>query len=479
MGQSTAKSVVLKFMERLGVKFIGLAISIILARLLSPDVFGSLALINVFINLAQVFVQSGLNTALIQKKSITEDDYSTVMIVSIGVSVLLYMILWFSAPMIANYYQMEELVMSLRVLSLTLIVGAINSVQIAKLSREMRFDKIFIYGVSSTLVSGTIGIIFAYLNFGIWSLVIYTLSQQISVTVIILIAERWMPKFGFSKKSFKYTFSYGWKIMVSKLMYSIYTECRTLAIGKLYSSEQLAFYDKGNQFPNIISYNLDQAIGSVMLPRIAKEQDDLEKIRFYTSKAVKLSSYIVLPLMIGLVAVSHNFIIVILTEKWIASVPYIVIFCVAYMFLPISSINCTTIMAIGRTDILIKTQAIRICTMVILLISSIILFNNPFAIAVSYSIGMFLEALINIWPVKKYIGYTYTKQFKDIIPSFVISVIMGILVYCMNFLSINRMILLMLQIVIGGIIFWMLSFITKNESYLYISSFVKSVLKRR
>ena len=244
-------------MERGGSQGINFIVTIILARILSPGEYGLIAIVSVFISFANVFVQGGLNTALIQKKDAEEIDYSTIFYITLLIALLLYIILYFSAPTIANFYSNTQLTPVIRILSLTLFFGAINSLQVAIVSKQMQFKKLFYSSVGAIFISGIIGIGMAYFNYGIWSLVGQQLTFQIATTFIMFFTVQWRPKLLFSYHRFKELFDYGWKILLSNLLTTFFLNIRSLIIGKMYSPQMLAFFDKGKHFPSIIMTNIN------------------------------------------------------------------------------------------------------------------------------------------------------------------------------------------------------------------------------
>ena len=326
MNRKVISSFAFKFTERIAAKGIGLVISVILARLLAPETFGLLAIISVFINFAQVFVQNGLGTALVQNRTTTKEDYSTVFYFSLGMAVILYAILFAGAPLIALYYENGVLTWPIRVMSLSLPIGALNSVQNAKLQREMKFQKAMYCNLAATVIAGTIGVAAAYAGAELWALVIYQLSSIVIVTVIMLLADSWHPQLIFSYRRMKQFWSFGWKMLVSGLLCSLYIDVRSLIIAKKFSVTDLAVYNKGQQFPDIISNTMDSAIQAVMLPVMSEKQDSQKSLNEMLLKTQAMSMFIVAPMVLGLAAVAETLIPFLLTEKWSGSIPYLMIF---------------------------------------------------------------------------------------------------------------------------------------------------------
>lgn len=482
MGNIVNKSKVLsslfwKFMERGGTNGIQFVVQIVLARLLSPKDFGLIALVTVFITLATVFVQRGFSTALIQKKDADRVDFSSVFYLSLFVAGLLYIILFFTAPLIANFYREPYLEPVLRVLSVILLFGAFNSIQNAFLARNMNFKKLFFSSLGAMLISGIIGIITAYIGWGIWALVMQQITRQISVTIILWFTVKWRPAPVFSFKRVKGLFSYGSKLLASSLLHHLYMDLRSLIIGKIYSPAMLGFYHKGSQFPKLIISNIDGSIHSVMLPALSSHQDNIKKVKDMTRRAIVTSSFVVFPVMVGLAVVAEPLVKIILTDKWLNAVPFLQIYCGSYALTPIHTANLQAINALGRSDIFLKLEIIKRTVSLIVLGISI-----PFGIY-AMAWGVFLSGVlgsfINAYPNLKLLNYSYLEQWKDIIPSLLLSLVMGVIVYSLNFLDFSEWQILILQIVLGVILYIGMAKMFKIESYTYLIVSIKNVLKGR
>jgi O-antigen/teichoic acid export membrane protein len=469
------ESLVFKFIERVGVRLIAFVISVILARLIDPATFGLLAIITVFVSLSQVFVQGGLNIALVQCKEVDEEDYSTVFWISLLVAILFYILLYATAPVIAHFYDSEELVHPLRVLGITLLFGAVNSIQTAQLSREMRFGSQMVCNLIATVIAGCAGIVCAYLEWGIWALVVYNATNQVLVCFLMVFATKWRPKFVFFKWRAVRFVRYGWKILVSNLLYSLYSDLRSLIVGRVFSTEDLAYYDRGNQLPNMVAFNLDQAIQSVMLPTLSKLQDQKEQVRHKLRRMEQVSSYLICPIMVGIAVVAHSFVMLFLSEAWLVCVPYMMVFSIGYCFMPVASYCNVAVKAIGRADVYAKNQAIRIATMFVLLIVSVLVFRSVMAIVICYAISLFLEMIIAIWPTRKLIDYSYFAAMHDVLPNFSIALFAGAVAYCIKFVNVPMIWEFILQIITGIAAYLLMSIITKNKSFRYILGRVREL----
>lgn len=463
-------SFVFKFFERILVKGLGLIITIILARLIAPEVYGLLAIIMVFINLAQTFVQSGLATALVQNQDTGEEDYSTVFYVSLIVAVLMIPILYITAPIIARVYKSEALINPLRVLSLSLIVGAYNSVQNAKMQREMRFKEMMYCNLSATIISGIIGITAATAGLGIWALVVYHMVQLLVVTVAMQCVDDWHPRLYFSIERAKVLYGFGWKLLVSSLLTSIYFEIRTLIVGYKYSSSALAYYNKGYQFPSIIANTLDVAMQSVMLPVMSREQNRREWLRETLLHTVSISVFAVTPVMLGLAAIANTLIPLLLGDVWRPCIPLLCVFCVAELMLPMQSSNLSLLKAIGRSDLYMKTEVIRRVIMLIILAFTIVCFDSVFAIACGYAVSAWIDAFIITKAVESQIGCSWCQQMKKCLGSLMTGVVMYISVLLVGVVDIHPICLLVVQIVVGMVVYVGIAFLTKNNALILLKN---------
>ena len=466
-----------KLMERGGTQGIQFIVQIILARLLAPEEFGTIAIVMVFINLAQVFVQSGFNTSLVQKKDADEDDFSSVFYMSLGIAGILYVIMYISAPYIASFYRDPILTPVLRVLSITLFAGAFNSIQNAFVSRNLLFKKLFKSSLGAMLISGTLGIIAAYKGLGIWALVIQQLVNQVAITIIMWFTVKWRPTLIISFSKVRKLFSFGWKLLASALLDTGYQELRTLIIGRLYTPSILGYYNRGQLFPKVLVSNIDGSIQSVMLPTLSAYQDDKKRMKEMMRRAIVSSSFLIFPMMVGMAVVAEPLVKIVLTDKWLPAVPFLQIFCISYALMPIHTSNLQAINAMGRSDIFLRLEVIKkVIGLTILLIS---LPFGVYVIALSSILTGIIGTFINAYPNKELLNYSYKEQWLDIMPSLLISLIMGVSIYLFNFLSIPAWQILILQIVSGGIIYILLAKIFKIESFTYLVETMKQLIKSR
>lgn len=470
-------SLLWKFLERIGTQGIQFVVSIILARLLLPDDYGVVTMILVFTSIANVFIQTGFSISLVQKKDADELDFSSVFYVSIIVALICYIILFVAAPYISKFYNMPEITSILRVISISLFFGAISSIQNAKISKEMQFKKLFFSSLGAILVSGATGIIMAYKGYGPWALVGQQLSNEIVTCIILWFTCGWRPKAIFSIKRVKTLLSFGWKILCSSLLDSLYRNIYNLTIGKVYSSETLGNYNKGEQFPKLIAVNVDNTMNSVMMSAFSKEQDRKDIIKKMVRRTIKTGSLIMFPMMFGLAAISETIVKILLTDKWIGCVPYMQLLCIVYALYPINSANMQAIKALGRSDYSLKIEIIKKVFGIAVL--ALTLHSGVLAMTIGQVIVSLISAFISAFPNRKLINYKHGEMLKDLIPSLILSIIMSVIVYSIKFININQYVIILMQIIIGVIIYFGLAYMFKLESFNYLLKILKRKIKRK
>ncbi len=476
MNNNVVKNFLWRFFERCGAQFVTLIVSIVLARILTPSDFGTVSLIMVFTTILQVFVDSGLGTALIQKKDADDLDFSSVFYFNFAICLILYLGMFIASPFIAKFYKDISLTPIIRVISLTIVMSGVKGIQQSYVSRNMLFKKFFFATLGGTLFSAVLGIGMAYAGFGVWSIVAQQLSNTAIDTLILWITVDWRPKRMFSWQRLKSLLSYGWKLLVSSLLDTIYNNLRNLIIGKIYTSSDLAYYNQGDKFPKVIVMNINASIDSVLLPSMSGEQENKERVKSMTRRAIKTSTYIMAPLMMGLLFCAEPIVRLLLTDKWLPCVPYLRIFCFTYMFYPIHTANLNAIKAMGRSDLFLKLEIIKKVVGLILLFITMRI--SVMAMAYSLIFSGILSQIINSWPNWKLLNYNYLEQLRDILPSICISVFMGVCVYFIGFLSLPTLLQLIIQVIVGAIIYIVASIVLKLEEFNYLFGMIKSFKKK-
>lgn len=463
------------FLEKFGAQCVTLVVSIVLARLLEPDVFGMIGIVTVFMAVLNVFVDSGLGNALIQKKDADAVDFSSVFFFNILMCTALYLLLFLTAPLVAKFFKLPELSPVVRVMGLTLIFSGINNVQKAFVARHLKFKRFFFATLGGTLGAAAVGIFMAVKGYGVWALVGQSLFSSLANTIILWITVKWRPVWKFSGERFKRLFIYGWKLLAASLIGTIYNNLRQLIIGKMYSAESLAFYNRGYMIPNTFVGSVSSAIDSVLLPVLASAQDDKEAVMAITRRSVRISAYVMWPIMMGIAACSEALISVLLTDKWLPSAPFIIIFCITYAFQPLESANLNAIKALGRSDIYLKLDLIRKTIGFTILVST--MWFGPLVMALSNLFFAVINQIINIYPNKKLLSYSYRQQMSDFLPAMFLAAVMFAIVYSVKLFGLANWLTLLIQVPTGVLVYFAGSKLFKFDSFDYIVNTLKSLKK--
>lgn len=470
--ENIASNFIWRFAERCGAQLVSFLVSVVLARILAPEDYGTIALVTVFTAILQVFVDSGLGTALIQKKDADDLDFSSVFYFNFAMCLVLYAGMFIVAPYIAIFYEDMTLTPVIRVLSLTIVISGVKGIQQAYVSRNMLFKRFFFSTIGGTIFSAFLGIGLAFSGYGVWALVAQQLSNTMIDTLILWITVKWRPQKEFSLKRLRTLFSYGWKLLASSLLDTVYNNLRNLIIGKMYSSADLAYYNQGDKFPKIIVTNINTSIDSVLLPTMSNEQDDRKRIKSMTRRAIKTSTYVMAPLMMGLAFCAESIVKIVLTDKWLPCVPFLRLFCISYMFWPVHTANLNAIKAMGRSDWFLKLEIVKKIVGLFFLLSS--MWFGVMAMAYSLLLSSILSQVINAWPNRQLLGYGYLEQVRDFAPGILLAVGMGIGVYFIGFLPLPTIITLVLQIIAGAAIYIVASALLKLEEFEYLVGMIKT-----
>jgi len=467
-----------KFAETAGAQFVSSITTIVVARILDPEAYGVVAIISVFIAVFSVFVDSGLGSALIQKKDADDLDYSSVFFANIVICAAVYLILFIAAPIISTFFEIESMTSLIRVSGLTIIISSIKNIQGSYISKNMLFKKFFFASLGGTIASGVVGILLALNGYGVWSLILATLTDNVIDTLIMWMSIKWRPKFIFSFERLKSLFNYGSKLLISNILNKIYDNLYKLVIGKFYSTEQLAYYSKGDNLPSKLTTNVNNAINGVLMPVMANAQDDKEEVKEIMKRMLQASFYIMTPLLVGLAVVAKPAIIVVLTEKWLPAVPFMQITCLIKLMRPIHTANLIAIQSQGRSDIFLIQEIIKKITCLTILF--IVYRYGVMAMALGLLLSDFLDLITNSVPNIKLLNYSLLEQVKDILPILILGTCMGVLVYACSFIGIsNQVVLLVVLVIIGGLFYLGMSILFKLESFYYVLDMVKDLLNRR
>lgn len=481
MSEITTKKVVTslvwQLLERFGAEIVTFLVAIILARILDPAVYGTVALVTVITTILNVFVDSGFCSALIQKKNPDSLDFSTVFYFNLLIALALYAVMFFAATPIANFYGLPELVWVIRVLSLSLVFSAIKNCSKAYVAKHMQFRKYFFSTIGGTIAAAVVGIYMAYKGYGVWALVMQYVINAAIDAIILFFAVKWKPKFEFSFKRLKSLFSFGWKLLFSSLTETVCDNVRQLAIGKKYSTEDLAYYNRGHSFPQIIGTNVTASLLAVLFPTFSSIQDDQKKVKDTIRKSISMSSYIVFPMMIGLAVVAEPFVSLLLTDKWLFCVPYLRMFCVFYALKCVDSTTGSVLKGTGKSGVLSSLQITKKIIDLALLFS--FMWFGVIYIAITMLSAAIIGYILNMIVLRKYYGYRFKDQIADIMPNLLISFFMGVLVLCLARLPFRSVVVLIIQIIVGIAIYLIWSKTTNNQNFVLIYDFVKSKRKNK
>ena len=475
--QTVFSNLIWRFMERCGAQVVAFVVSIVLARLLDPALYGRIALVTVITSILNVFVDSGMANALIQKKDTDDLDYSSVFYFNVAFCLVLYLGLFLAAPLLSRFYHDSSLVPVFRVLGLTIVISGVKNVQQAYVAKTMQFRRFFFSTLGGTVLSAIVGITMAYRGFGIWALVTQQVLNAAVNTAILWLTVGWKPRRIFSLERLKGLVSYGWKILVSGLLDTVYLKLYQLVVGLRYTEADLAFYNKADQMPLLLVENINNSIDSVLLPVLSAEQDSRESVRAMTQRAIKTSTYIMMPLMAGLAVCAEPLIRLLLTEKWLPCVPYMRIFCIVYAFYPLHTANLSAIKALGRSDIFLKLEVLKELVSIVLLL--VTMRYGVYAIALGLLVSSVASQLINSWPNRKMLGYTYPQQLRDMAPAILLSLLMAACVWPIQRLGLSDFVTLLIQVPLGVAVYAGVSAALKLESFRFLLEVIARLRHRK
>ena len=470
---SVIRSLLYKFTERFAVKGIGFVISLLLARLLAPELFGQIVLLTVFTELSLTLVDGGLNTALVQSREADERDFSTVFLITLALAAVMICLLQLAAPLIARYYRSPELVSPLRFYSFSLLLSAFNSIQVARMQREMRFREMMFCNLAATVAAGALGLLLASRGAGLWALVVYYFAQIAAVCLAMFWVLRWLPRARFSPESARRLYGFGLKIMAASVITTLYNNLRPL-IGRRFSAADLGYYDRGQRFSSTVSLNLDTAVQSVMFPVMSRVQDDPGAVRAMLRRTKQLGCFLIFPVMLGMAAVAGPMVRLLLTDRWLEAVPYVAVLCLAEAQVPLTSSNLVVVKALGRSDLFAKQEVLRRGLMLIVLAVSVLAFDSVRAIAWGFLLSAWLDAFVTSLPVKRLLGYSFADQLRDVWKSGLSALLMAAAVRALGLLSLPPAAGLALQVCAGAALDLLCNLALKNESLGYLLRFLKN-----
>ncbi|MBQ7373246.1 MAG: lipopolysaccharide biosynthesis protein [Clostridia bacterium] len=475
--QKTIFSIIWKGAERISAQLVSTIVSIVLARILTPDDYSIVSIVAIFFAFCNIFITGGLSSALIQKKDADELDYSTVLVANIVLATVLFLIMFFIAPFIAQVYNKTILIPVIRVMSVTFFINGYKSIVTANISSNLQFKKFFHSTIWGTIVSAVIGVVMALKGFGAWALVAQQITSAFVGTIILTFTTKLKCKFRFSFARFRTLFKYGGKLFLASTITVAYNEIRPIIIGINYSGSELAYYKKGEMFPSLLNSITSNTISSTLFPAMSKVQDSKATILNIMRRYFKTGSFVIFPLMLGFLAVAENFVRIVLTEKWLFCVPYIQVFCIVYMLDLIQIGNIQAIQSMGHSGYILIMEIIKKSIYFLIVLLFVFFVEGPLWLAASSILCSLVATAVNTFPNRRLLNYGYLQLLKDIFPNLIPAIIMCGVVYLMNFLEINIFLLLVTQVAVGGCVYIALTLITKNESLFYVFDLVKSIFK--
>lgn len=474
--QQTVSGIFWQFSERFAAELVTLIVTIVLARFLLPSDYGTIAIIEVFIAIFSVFVTTGFGSALIQKKDADALDFYSAFFASIALGCFIYLVLFCGAPLIAKFYANSALIPIVRVMGLQIPILSIKSVATAYISKKFLFRNFFYATLIGTIFSGILGISMAYMGFGPWAICVQSISNIMIDSIALAILIRKPLKFQFSINRIRKLWGFTYKMLISSIINAVYMNLKKLIIGKKYSANDLSFYTKGEQFPKMVANNITTAIESVFFPTLVQEQENIQSVLNITRRFVQLSTYLMFPVLVGLAAIANTLVPLLLTEKWNPCVIYLQIVCFVYLFNPLQVATIQPVKALGKADTYLKMEFVKKVIGIGLLL--LVMNQGVLAIACITMVMTVVNWLINAIPAKKIYGYAILDQVLDFLPNFLLSMVMGVAVYGMNYLHCSSFLLIILQILTGVVVYTLLSFVTRNTSFQYIIAFMKAIKKR-
>lgn len=477
--RQTITSLLWKLFEQGGAAAITLLVQIVMARLLAPAEFGLLAIMLVFVNVGNVIVQSGLNTAIIQGADVTDDDCSTVFWMCFATSLLLYIAVFIAAPAIADFYQMPLIIWPLRALTLIFFINAYNSIQEAIVARNLQFNKTFRATVTAGVVSGCTGIAAAVFGFGLWALVVQQLMYQLCKCIVLAIQVPWKPRFVMDFSRGRHMVAFGWKLLVSGLLDQGYQSISDLIIGKLFSDVDLGLVSQGKKYPQALGVTLDGAIQPVMLSAVAHVQQSKEEVKRLARRALKTSTFLIVPAMTLFAVVARPLVLILLGEQWLLCVPYLQMYCMVYALLPIHTTNLQVLNGVGRSDLFLCLEVVKVAVSLVILGFTAFVFHDLYAIVAGYVLNGVICTFINAFPSKRVIGYSYLEQLVDICPSFLLSLASGLLVYQLHLLGLAAAPTVLVQIIAMLIVYVAGSWLLRIEAFMYLLRTIKGITIRK
>lgn len=457
-----------------GVTFI---VGLVLARLLSPDEYGLIGICLIFTTVLNGIVDSGFSNALIRKKEVTDEDYNTMFTTNMAISIVLYVLLFISAPLVSGFFHRIELTALVRVTGLILFLNALSITQVTILTKNIDFKTKTKASLVSAIISGVIGIAMAFMGYGVWSLVAQQLSKQLLYTLCLWVLSKWWPKFTFYKDSFKYMWGFGWKLLASGILNNVWNQLYQVVIGRCYTSSTLGHYTRANEYASIFSSNLTLIVQRVSYPVLAEIQDDKERMVQGYRKVIKITMFVTAVCMISLGAVSEPLIYTLIGTKWQEAATYLPLICISMSLYPLHAINLNILQVLGRSDIFLYLEILKKIVGIVPIVIGI--FCGIYYMLLTSILTGVISLYLNTWYTGKTLNYSFWKQLRDIAPSYFTALVIALAVYFLKYLSLPYYVVLMLQIIVGLVACITISEIFKFDEYKELKTIVIKVVNRK
>ncbi|WP_289021493.1 lipopolysaccharide biosynthesis protein [uncultured Salegentibacter sp.] len=474
--QATA-GLVWTFAQQFSNQIIAFVVSIILARILLPEQFGLIGMVSVFIAVGNTLMDAGLTQSLIRDKDADQEDLSTVFYFNLAASAVIYLIIFFSAPLIAGFYEEPSLTKIVRVLCVTFVISAFGAIQSTRLTKVMNFKTQTLISVPSTVVSGIVGVSMAYSGFGVWSLVWSRVSASLMRTAQLWVYSKWTPSLQFNIPKFKDHFNFGYKLTLSSLLDTIFSNIYIIVIGKYFAASQVGFYVKSQSLKNLPVNNISSALNKVTYPLFAQIQEDDVRLKRVYKQIMQMVVFIIAPILIFAAVLAEPTFRLLLTEKWLPAVPYFQILCVTGILYPLNSYNLNVLKVKGRSDLFLKLEIIK---KVLIIIGILIAIQfGIYALLYTQAILSIIAFYINSYNTGNFINYSSWEQTKDIFPIIIIGLCSGAIIYFTDLFLVQQEWLDIFRILFGGVlgllVYFLISFILKKDVVMF---FKKIILKK-
>lgn len=447
--------------------------TIVLARWLGPEEFGLVGMIAVFIAIGTSITDTGLSNSLIRTKDVDDKDFSTVFILNLGLSAAVYLLLFISAPYIADFFNQPILTNLVRVYCLSFVISAFSAVQLARLNKNMQFKKITKLNVPGTIVGTLSGLLMGYYGYGVWSIVCMYLVTQLVQSISLWFSSSWRPTMDYSKEKAKYHYGFGYKLMLSGLLNTVFNNIYNIVIGKYYSAKELGFFERSKSFNNYPVTTITGVISRVTFPLLSSLQDEKQRISLVYKKLMQLSFFITAPLMFGAAAIAHPLFLLVLGEQWLEAVPYFQVLCLGGMFLPIHSFNLNVFKVYGRSDLFLKLEIIK---KVIITVALIIGFQfGIMGLVWSSVISGYLALFVNTYYSANMINYSSKNQFIDMLPTLLTSGMMFLVIkYTLNnAINYHLIVQIFIGVIVGFTFYFLINKLFKAAPLIYLLTLLK------